>query len=243
MADFLLLHGMSVGAWEWEHVVRALKADPRAGKVIAPDMPGRGPGRPDDLNTVRLREYTATAVAALRDNDLHDTIVVGHSGGGCYLQAAVAAEPQRVRRMVFLCSAVPERGHSLLDLQPQPLRAIVRALLWLNRSGRRGIVPSRRLARRAMCHDIPPSECDDLIRRLVPEPQALLLDRITWPAERVTAPATYILTTQDRVIRPKDQQRMAGNVPNAQIVRFRMGHARPVVEPDQLVSLLLEYAG
>ena len=241
MADFLLLHGMCADAWEWERVVAALQADPRTGKVVAPSMPGRGPGRPDDLSSIRLRDYLATAVNALRTHDLRDTVIVGHSGGGTCLQAVVAAEPQRVRRMVFLCAAVPERGRSLLDLQPWPRRLLYRGLLWLFRAGRRGIVPNPRFARRGLCHDLRPEDCDDAVARLVPEPQALLIDRIDWPAERVRAPATYILTTRDRVIRPRDQLRMARNVPNVEIVRFAAGHAHPVVYPERLVQILLSY--
>ena len=242
MADFLLIHGMCVAGWEWERVVAALLADPRTGKVIAPDMPGRGANRPGDFARIRLADYTATCVAALRDNDLRDTIVVGHSGAGAYLQAVVAAEPDRVRRMVFLCAAVPERGRSLLELQPRPLRLLSRAFLTLFQAGKRGIRPNRRLARRGMCHDLPPEDCPRLIDRLVPEPQALVVDRVDWAAERVRVPATYILTKQDRILPPKQQARAARNVPGAQVIVFDMGHARPTFAPDRLVQLLLSYS-
>ncbi len=55
MADFLLLHGKCVGAWEWERVAPALRAGPRAGTVIAPDMPGRG-RRAHDFRDIRLAD-------------------------------------------------------------------------------------------------------------------------------------------------------------------------------------------
>src|SRR5829696_695045 len=242
MADFLLLHGMNVGGWEFERLVPLLRADPRTGTVVAPDMPGRAGNRGGRLADVRIAHYVETALAVLRDNDLRDTVIVGHSGGGAYLQTVVAAEPERVRRMVFLCAAVPQRGHSLLELQPLPLRLISRAFMWLFRTKQRGIRPNARLARRALCHDLRPEDCDSFAKRLVPEPEALLLDRIDWPAERVRAPATYIVTTQDRVIRPEHQRRMAGNVPGAEIITFDMGHARPVAEPERLAALLLGYS-
>lgn len=242
MADFLLLHGMNVGAWEWERVIPALQSDPRTGKVIAPNMPGRGPGGPPDLSTIRLRDYTATAIAALREHDLRDVIVVGHSGGGIYLQATVAAEPERVRRLVFLCAAIPERGRNILHRQPLPVGLFYRLLLWVRRADRRGIVPSRRLARFALCHTLRPEDCEPVLDRLVPEPQALLVDRIDWPADRVRVPATYILTNRDRVIRPHDQGRMAVSLPRVEVIRLDAGHADPVVYPEWLVALLLSYA-
>lgn len=239
MSDLLLLHGMCVGSWEWERVIPTLIADPRVGQVVAPDFPGRAGNRPGDLATVRLSDYFDTALAALRERNLRDVVIVGHSGGGATMQALAAAESARVRRLVFLCAAVPKRGGSLLDLQPLPLRLVSRLALTLPYFRTRGIVPNKRLAKRAMCHDLPPADCAPLVQRLVPEPRALLRDRIDWPAERMTAPVTYLLTTKDRIIRPRDQQRMARGLPHAEIIRLPMGHARPVVEPARLVELLL----
>lgn len=239
MTDFLLLHGMCVGSWEWERLIPVLQADPRVGTIVAPDMPGRGANRPGAYEGIGVGDYVETALLALRANDLRDAIVVGHSGGGAYLQAVVATEPERVRRMVFLSAAVPERGRSLLDRQPAPLRQISQLFLWITRAKRRGIRASHRLASRGLCHDLRPADCAPITRRLVPEPVALLTDRIDWDPSRVRLPATYILTEQDRVIRPKDQARMARDIADVQIARLPMGHARPVIEPERLGQLLL----
>lgn len=239
MTDILLLHGMCVGAWEWERVIPLLEADPRVGRVVAPDFPGRGAGRPADLSGIGLRDYLATGLRALREHDLRDVLVVGHSGGGVTMPALAAAEPERVRRLIFLCAAIPRRGESLLDLQPQPWRTFSR--LWLRLfAGRRGIVPNRRLARRALCHDLLPEDCA-ISNRLVAEPRALLTDRISWPAERARAPATYIHTTLDRVVRPKDQLRMARSIPGVEIVPMASGHAHPIVYPEKLVEVVLSH--
>lgn len=242
MTDFLLLHGMSVAAWEWERLIPALQADGRVGKVVAPDFPGRGARRDKRPGDVRLAEYTATALAALREHDLRDVVLVGHSGGGVTMQAVAAAEPERIRRLVFLCAAVPRNGQSLLDLQPLPQRLVSRAALWLLRTNRRGIVPNKRLARWGMCNDLQPADCADLLRRLVPEPPCLIKDTIAWDAGRVRAPATYIRTTNDRVIRPKDQTRMARSVPGVELLDLPTGHAYPGVYPTRLVEILLGYA-
>jgi pimeloyl-ACP methyl ester carboxylesterase len=243
MVDLLLLHGMNVGGWEWERVQAALAADPRAGRVVAPDMPGRGASRPRDLSGIRLQDYVTAAAGALRDHNLHDTVVVGHSGGGIYLQAVVAAEPERVRRMVFLCAAIPRRGHSMLEWQPLPLRTLARLWFWLARTGRRGIVPSRRLARRGLCETLQPEDCEQMLDRLVPEPRALLTDALDWdPAPVRAVPATYIHTLQDRIIRPKDQLRMAQSIAGVEIVPLAAGHADPVLYPERLVDLLLRDA-
>jgi pimeloyl-ACP methyl ester carboxylesterase len=78
MVDVPLLHD---GGWEWERVLPLLEADPRLGRVITPDMPRRGASRPVDLGHIRLRDYVAAAVDALREHDLSHA-VVDHAGGG-----------------------------------------------------------------------------------------------------------------------------------------------------------------
>jgi len=242
MTDFLLLHGMSVAAWEWERVIPALQADGRVGKVVAPDFPGRGDGGGRKFGDIRLAEYAATAIAALREHDLRDVLLVGHSGGGVTMQAVAAAEPERVRRLVFLCAAIPRNGHSLLDWQPGPQRLVSRLTLWLLRANSRGIVPNKRLARWAMGSDLQPADCADLLRRLVSEPPCLIKDAITWDAGQTAVPATYIRTTSDRVIRPKEQTRMAHSVADIDLIDLPTGHAYPTVYPDRLVEILLGYA-
>ena len=241
MTDFLLVHGMCVGAWEWERVIPRLQADPRVGKVIAPNLPGRAANRPGEYAAIRLRDYYETVLSALRDNDLRDVVLVGHSAGGTTLQAVAAAEPERVKQLVFLCAAIPKRGQALIDWAPAPVRLGYRAYLKFRGAAKKGIVPSKWLARRAMCHDLQPTDCDPLIERLIPEPHALILGRIDWPAERMRAPAAYIVTTEDRIIPPKQQRKYAGSVPGIQITTLPMGHARPAMEPDELLRLLLGY--
>lgn len=192
MTDFLLVHGMCVGAWEWERVIPRLLADPRVGQVIAPDLPGRGDNRPGEYASIRLRDYYDTVLSALREHDLRDVVLAGHSAGGATLQAVAAAEPDRIKQIVFLCAAIPKRGQALLDWTPAPMRLGYRGYLKLRGAKTKGIVPGKWLARRGMCNDLQDEDCDPLIERLVPEPHALLLGRIDWPAERMRAPAAYI---------------------------------------------------
>jgi pimeloyl-ACP methyl ester carboxylesterase len=242
MTDYLLVHGMCAAAWEWERVIPRLQADPRVGKVIAPDLPGRGDNQPGEYATIRLRDYFDTVRRALRDNNMSDVVLVGHSGGGTTLQAIAAAEPDRIKQVVFLCAAIPKRGQALADWAPAPLRWLYSAFLKLRNAREKGIMPGKRLARWGMCHDLPEGECDEMIERLVPEPMALIFGRIDWPAERMRAPASYILTTEDRIVNPKQQRKYAESVPGIEITTLPMGHARPVAEPDDLLRLLLQHA-
>ena len=104
------------------------------------------------------------------------------------------------------------------------------------------MVPSNRLARRTLCAGLRREDCDAVLARLTPEPQRLILDRLDWDPGRVRAPASYILTTRDRVVAPPLQRRMAETVPGIELVPLRAGHAQPLYDPAWLVRRLLSYA-
>ncbi len=242
MVDFLLIHGSFGDAREWERLVPLLRSDPRVGKVVVPDLPGRGSNRPRQFSSIRLGDYLDTVVCALHEHDLQDVILVGHSAGGMFLQPAAAAEPERIRRMVFLAAAVLEPGRSFLDLQPCPLRALIHTTMWLFRAKQRGMAPLVPAARWALGPDLLPEDRAKTPEYLCTEPQALTVGCLEWPVERVRAPATYICTTKDRVVSPKNQRRMARKLARAELIELPMGHASPVLYPEKLASILLGFA-
>lgn len=240
MVDVLLVHGANVTAEEWERVVPALLAHPRVGRVVAPDMPGRRGNRPGEFARIRLDDYLATVIAALDEHALDDVVLVGHSAGGISLAAVAAARPERIRRRVYLAAVVPENGRSVLELLPGPQRLLFRALARLFRARERGVRPFAPFARWALGHDLQPEDRARITHLLVPEPLALLTGRLHWPQEQVRAPASYVLTTRDRVLRPGQQRQMAGRLPAPEVIPVPMGHASPVLYPERLVSILLQ---
>lgn len=242
MTDFLLLHGVNATADEWERIIPALQADQRVGKIVAPDMPGRAGNRPGEYDIIRLTDYLATAVESLRRYDLRDVVMVGHSGGGIYMQAVAAAEPNRMRRMVFLSAFISKPGRSFLDLQPLPFRLLARCATGIFRARQNGFTPFTLYVRWALGHDLLPEDRARIPTFIVPEPLAMMVDSLDWPVERVRAPATYICTTRDRVNRPKNQLRMARELLGAEIIELPVGHAYPVMYPQRLVEILLGYA-
>jgi pimeloyl-ACP methyl ester carboxylesterase len=90
MATFVLVHGAGHGAWCWDLTTPALRA---AGhEVLAPTLAGMGE-RADLLSDrVDLATHIDDVTSFLRDYDLHDVILVGHSYGGTVITGAADRE-------------------------------------------------------------------------------------------------------------------------------------------------------
>ncbi|KAF8762486.1 hypothetical protein HU200_009455 [Digitaria exilis] len=103
---FVLVHGVSHGAWCWYKVSTALSA---AGhRVTALDMAACGarPGRAEEVSS--FEEYSRPlldAVAALPAGE--KAVFVGHSFGGHSLALTMERYPDRVAVAVFVSAAMP----------------------------------------------------------------------------------------------------------------------------------------
>ncbi|WP_431230069.1 alpha/beta fold hydrolase [Paenarthrobacter nicotinovorans] len=119
---FVLVHG----AWHygemWDPVRTHLEA---AGhEVHTPTAGGLGP---NDSKYVNLNGAAEPIIEYIREHNLSDFVLVGHSWGG-YLISRVAIEmPERIRRLVYFAAFVPEHGKALVDEVPPHLRAALQA--------------------------------------------------------------------------------------------------------------------
>ena len=95
-----------LGPRYWDGTADALT---RAGhRVFAPALL--------DETTCHLSDHIAQVCTLIRDKDLRDIILVGHSYGGMVITGVADAMPDRIRRLVYLDAAAPEPDDSLYDL-------------------------------------------------------------------------------------------------------------------------------
>jgi pimeloyl-ACP methyl ester carboxylesterase len=97
-APVLLLHGFPQHSGEWARVLPALHA---AGlRTVAPDQRGYSPGaRPSDVDSYRIAEVTADAVAILDALEIDTVHVVGHDWGAMVGWHLAARYADRVRTL------------------------------------------------------------------------------------------------------------------------------------------------
>ncbi len=95
-----------MGARYWDGTVDALVS---AGhRAFAPTLL--------DEFTNNLTDHINQICMLIVDNDLQDIILVGHSYGGFVITGVADHMPERIRLLVYLDSALPDPGQSLIDI-------------------------------------------------------------------------------------------------------------------------------
>ncbi|MEU1702485.1 alpha/beta fold hydrolase [Streptomyces pseudogriseolus] len=122
MSTYLLVHG----AWHdgrcWDRTAPLLEA---AGhRVFRPSLTGYGDTAHLLGPEVGLDTHVEDVVRLIKDEDLTDVILVGHSYAGLVISSAANEVPERVAHLVYLDAMVPEHGETAVDAQPATQRLI-----------------------------------------------------------------------------------------------------------------------
>lgn len=116
MATYVLVHGGSHGGWCYQLLARILRA--KGHDVYTPTMTGLGE-REHLLNpNVDLNMHITDIVKVLQFEDLRNVILVGHSYGGMVITGVADRAADRIGHLVWLDSAIPRNGQSLVDYAP-----------------------------------------------------------------------------------------------------------------------------
>ncbi|WP_369035260.1 MULTISPECIES: alpha/beta fold hydrolase [Streptomyces] len=116
MSTFLLVHGAWHSGRCWERVVPLLES---AGhRVFAPSLTGYGDKAHLLGPEVGLDTHVEDVVGLIRDEDLTEVIVVGHSYAGLVVSSVANEVPERIAQLVYLDAMVPEHGETAVDVMP-----------------------------------------------------------------------------------------------------------------------------
>lgn len=99
---FLLLHGISSGAYSW---IKQLQDHSIPHRLIAWNAPGYGGSKCLDTTQPMGDDYADKILAFINELDLDHFILVGHSLGAMMASAFAAKYPERVSRLVLVCAA------------------------------------------------------------------------------------------------------------------------------------------
>ncbi|GAB3116213.1 alpha/beta fold hydrolase [Streptomyces calidiresistens] len=125
MATYVLVPGGFHGAWCWEKLTPKLTA---AGHRVFPlALPGVGERLGEARPDTGLNSHVRDVVDVLVSNDLHDTILVGHSYGGLVITGVADRAIERIGHLVYFDALVPRGNQSLGDLLPLDIRKMRRA--------------------------------------------------------------------------------------------------------------------
>lgn len=165
---FVLVHGAFQTGGVWEYTAAELRH--RGHAVHTPTLAGHGPRAPMNLTHA---DGVASLVDYLREHDLSDVVLVGHSIAGSFIAKAVEKVPERVRRLVFQGAFVPSDGKALAEEFPPEDAAFFGAV-----DPSRGFVLPFEVVRERACNDMTLADATTLYSAMSPIPVAYLTDKL-----------------------------------------------------------------
>lgn len=230
MSDIVLVHGSVHGAWCWRDVIPLL--EDMGHTVRAIDMPSHG-SDPTPLSQVTLENCAASVVDALGT----DTVVVGHSWGGYPITRAADIAPERIQRLVHLCTYVPMDGLSLVDMRKLATRQPLMQAVIRSNDGLSYHIDPRQTAE-VFYHDCPEGTVAYANPRLCQQAIAPQVTPITLGDGSASVPKSYIRTLDDRTIPPEFQITMTNGWPSKDVYEMPCGHSPFFADPAGLVKLI-----
>ena len=239
MTDFVLIGGFWIGAWAWREVVGALERRGHRGYPL--DLTGLGDKRDLASPDVGLETHVSDVIRFLVANDMHDVVLVGHSGANAVVQSAADREPSRVAGLVYVDSGPLPDGACVADFSGPTGRVdMERQALdgWrlpfppfeaLGETNLAGLNETKRTLMRSMSADEPLGAAIDPIRLRGAE-QADLRKRAilcTMPVEFVEAR----IAQGDRWFEVMGQ-------PGWTLLSLPTGHWPMLSEPEKLAAML-----
>jgi pimeloyl-ACP methyl ester carboxylesterase len=115
MATFVLVPGAWLGGWVWERTAHRLRQ--RGHDVHPVTLTGLGERARLGGPNVNLDTHVADVVDLVRDQGLHDVVLLGHSYAGIVVTGAADRIPERLAKVVYLESGPVPDGVAYLDME------------------------------------------------------------------------------------------------------------------------------
>ena len=240
-APVIMVHGAFCGGWVFERFREPFEAAGHA--VLAPDLPGHGPGGSPANRS--MRDY-ADHIAGLCRDCAEPPILIGHSMGGLVAHLAAAKAP--VSSLILLAPS-PPWGVPGASMEEAISAVSLYALgpFWLQ-----SIDPDYALAKLYSLDRMEKADRKAVFARMVPESGMALWQTLNWwldpfmttsvPAGRVDAPALVIAGGRDVIHPPATVKQTADRLSARFEVLRDMSHWLPG-EPgwDEVAALCLSW--
>jgi len=232
--DYVLVHGMSHGAWCWELVSERLVKNGH--RVFARDLPGHG-RRASEWRHASVQSYAHSVADAMAREGVRDAVLVGHSMGGIVIPKVAELVPARVGHLVFLAAVVLPSGTSLDQQFPLAARAIFTGGA---RAGGGAVQYPAAMAHARWMGDLPVG--DERLTRalalLTPQPLRPWRERMNMSQFNALAiPRTYIRCLRDAAIPPARAAEYAARL-GVTPIDLDSDHGPMLSHVDELVQVL-----
>jgi len=218
---------------------------------LALDLKGHGESSKPDDGAYRVSDQAQIVLAALRELELHEVVLAGHSLGGAVAMTAAAqmeAAGCRLRGLVLMDTiCFPQRIPPFLQLLRtaalgRMIAGVAPARLVVRESFQRGYYDRRRVseevvAEHARCMDLPGARA--ALRQTI----RVLDDEPVWQlAPRITVPALVLWGSHDSRVPPELGRRLAEELPRGRLqVLDCCGHYPQKECPDITAAAIAEF--
>ena len=252
MTDYLLVHGAGQGAWSWGSVWGYLTAPEehppnlhkprRANRVHPLDLPGHGADAGGDTAAVRLEECVQAITRAVERENLKDLVLVGHGFSGSLVVQAASEMAVPPKRVVLVAGIVPAPQRPLLSACSPRTRTAFRMLSLLSSMSRQDLRLPSYAINEYLCNGIDSMEVVQMMGFFGPMPTRVLKSKLPMETSELPCPVTYVVLTQDKMIAPEAQGRIAERFDGVDTVEIESCHQVMAQHPKELAEVLLRYA-
>lgn len=252
---FILLHGFGASVFSWQALMPHLSAHSYA---VAFDRPAFGltarplPGEWRGQNPYSPEAQVALTIGLMDTLGIEQAVLIGNSAGGTIAVQTALAHPQRVSGLVLINAAIYQGGGA---------PAWVRPLLHTPQLNRLGPLLMRQIAEEPGLAFIrnawsdPERISEETLAGYRRPLQAHNWDKALWELTkasrrpnfgqqlaRLTMPALVIAGQDDRIVPPNLSERLADELPNAQLVVLEgCGHLPQEECPEAVAAAIWEW--
>jgi pimeloyl-ACP methyl ester carboxylesterase len=227
----VLIPGAWHGAWSWRPVAERLRA---AGhRAITLTLPGLNDG--DDPSGWRLNDAVDYVVAAVRQRQLDNIILVAHSWGGYPATGAAQVLGRQVSKIIYYNAFVPIRGIPLTDEdRPVQRQATLRSI---RESPVGAVAPTLEYLQEELMQGVAPELQRLVADLLTPQPGGYFLGSLPADAASLDIPAAYIAGDSDHAM-PRPAAEFAARI-GVQPIVVPGTHNGLLTHPDELADAIL----
>ena len=252
MTDYLLVHGAGQGSWSWgrvwgyltapsEHPPR-LNSNPKINKVVTIDLPAHGADAGKDTSVVLAEECVNAIVNSVENENMSEVVLVAHGSSAPLVLKASLVLPRPPKRVILVSGAIPNPGKSLISVLPFHLRfgftlyQLITSFLGKNMYLPKSLIYSH------MCNGVDPKEIIQTIGFYGALPTRMLKTSFDFNEDYFTCPVTYIVLNEDKIFSSSEQSKMAGRIPNVELVELKGCHQSIIHQAEVVAEVLSKYA-
>ena len=223
----VFLHGWGVSSKIFEPLFQGLKSDYL---IYAPDLPGFG-GEPIE-KAMNLKDYAEWVYEFLKNKNIENPVIVGHSFGGAVAARLALLHPERVSKLVLAGAAAIRR--------PGPKTKFIRKLSGILSP----FVPDkwRRILIKIL--KLEKSDYAQIENLLLKETfKTVISEDLTPLLNSLSAPTLVIWGEKDEETPLEEGRLIAGSIPNARLEIIKSaGHFMFLEKPEEFIKLIKNFS-